>query len=115
MTEGASVVIHFGEVEHDKSLRETIEKQCQRLAEEFREITKIEISLIANSAGFETHAHVTGKGIDIATQTAASELGPSADLVFDKAERQIRKIHDKRIFAQRREARRDPAKRQEVE
>jgi len=65
--------------------------------------------------GFEAHGHVTGKGIDIATQAAASELGPAADLVFNKAERQVRKIHDKRIFSQRRGARRDPPKRQEVE
>ena len=115
MTERPSVVIHFGEVEHDEPLRESIEKQCHRLAEEFKEITKIDVSLTANGAGFETHAHLTGKGIDIATQAAASELAPSADLVFKKAERQMRTIHDKRIFAQRREARRDPAKRQETE
>ena len=115
MIQGPSVVIHFGEVEHDEPLRESIEKQCQRLAAEFGEIPKIEISLIANGAGFETHAHVTGKGIDIATHATASELAPSADLAFNKTERQIRKIHDKRIFAQRREARRDPAKRQETE
>ncbi len=115
MNQRPSVVIHFGEVEHDEPLRESIEKHCERLAADFEEINKIEVSLTANGAGFETHAHVTGKGIDIATQAAASELAPSADLVFKKTERQLRTIHDKRIFAQRREARRDPAKRQEVE
>ncbi len=115
MTQRPSVVIHFGEVEHDEPLKESIEKQCERLAKEFREITRIEISLIVNGAGFEAHGHVTGKGIDIATQAAASELAPATDLVFNKAERQIRKIHDKRIFAQRREARRDPAKRRDVD
>ena len=109
------MVIHFGEIEHDEPLRESIEEQCQRLANEFPELTKIEISFTVNGAGFESHGHVTGKGIDVATQAVASELGPAAHLVFDKAERQVRKIHDKRIFAQRRDAQRDPPKRQEVE
>jgi ribosome-associated translation inhibitor RaiA len=31
--------------------------------------------------------------------------------VIEKIERQLRKSHDKRIFAQRREAQRNPAKR----
>lgn len=115
MTQSPSVVIHFGEVEHDEQLRESIETQCDRLANEFREISKIEISLTANGAGFEAHGHVTGKGIDIATQATAEELNPATHLVFGKAEKQLRKIHDKRIFSQRRGAQRDPAKRQEVE
>ena len=115
MTQRSSVVIHFGEVEHNEQLRENIESQCERLTQEFPEITKIEIGLTANGVGFEAHGHVTGKGIDIATAATASALPPATDLVFNKAERQLRKIHDKRIFTQRREARREAVRRPESE
>ena len=113
MTEKPNVVIHFKEVEHDEPLKDSIEKQCQLLADNFHEITRIEVSLEESAAGFTAHGHMTGKGIDVATQSEASQLAPAVDLVFDKIERQMRKIHDKRIFSQRREAQRDPPKRQE--
>jgi len=93
MTNNPSVVIHLKEVEQDEPLRESIEKKAEALG------------------GFIANGHVTGKGTDIATHAKASELAPAVDSVFDKVERQLRKIHDKRIFAQRREAQRAPAKR----
>ena len=111
MTKNPSVVIHFKEVEQDEPLRESIEKKGQHLGNEFREVSKIEISLAPNGVGFIASGHITGKGTNIATQVEASELTPAVDSVFDKAERQLRKHHDKRIFAQRREAQRDPPKR----
>jgi ribosomal subunit interface protein len=111
MTNNPSVVIHFREVEQDEPLREFIEKKAEALGNEFREASKIEISLSPNGAGFIANGHVTGKGTDIATHAEASELTPAVDSVFDKFERQLRKLHDKRIFGQRREAQRDPPKR----
>ena len=114
MTKNPSVVIHVKEVEEDEPLREFIEKKGEDLGNEFREVSKIEISLTPNGVGFIANGHVTGKGTDIATQVKASELTPAVDSVFDKVERQLRKHHDKRIFAQRREARRAPHKRAEV-
>lgn len=111
MTKNPSVVIHFKEVEQDEPLRESIQQKSQRLGSEFHEVSKIEISVAPNGVGFIVNGHVTGKGTDIATQVEASELAPAVDSVFDKVERQLRKLHDKRIFAQRREAQRDPAKR----
>ncbi len=111
MTNNPSVVIHFREVEQDEPLREFIEKKGEHLGNEFPEVSKIEISLAPNGAGFIANGHVTGKGIDIATHAEASELSPAVDSVFDKVGRQLRKIHDKRIFAQRREAQRAPPKR----
>jgi len=114
MTKNPSVVIHFREVEQDEPLREFIEKKGEHLGNEFREVSKIEISIGPNGAGFIANGHVTGKGTDIATQVKASELTPAVDSVFDKVERQLRKHHDKRIFAQRREAQRAPAKRVKV-
>ena len=114
MTDNPSVVIHFRDVEQDEPLREFIEKKSQNLGNEFREVSKIEISLAPNGAGFIANGHVTGKGTDIATQVKASELTPAVDSVFDKVERQLRKHHDKRIFSKRREAQRAPAKRVNV-
>jgi len=111
MTNNPSVVIHFREVEQDEPLREFIEKKSEHLGNEFHEVSKIEISLGPNGAGFIANGHLTGKGTDIATHAEASELTPAVDSVFDKVERQLRKLHDKRIFAQRREAQRAPPKR----
>ena len=111
MTNNPSVVIHFREVEQDEPLRESIEKKAEGLGNEFPEVSKIEISIAPNGVGFIANGHVTGKGTDIATHAKASEFAPAVDSVFDKVERQLRKIHDKRIFAQRREAQRAPAKR----
>ncbi|HEX9813891.1 MAG TPA: HPF/RaiA family ribosome-associated protein [Myxococcota bacterium] len=111
MTTNPSVVIHFKEIEQDEPLRESIEKKGQQLGNSFREVSKIEISLAPNGVGFVANGHVTGKGTDIATQVEASELSPAVDSVFAKFQRKLRKLHDKRIFAQRREAQRDPAKR----
>ncbi len=114
MTKNPSVVIHFKEVEQDEPLRESIEKQSEALGDEFHEVSKIEISLAPNGAGFIANGHVTGKGTDIVTHAEASEPTPAVDSVFDKVERQLRKLHDKRIFAQRREAQRSPPKRLQV-
>jgi len=111
MTTHPSLVIHFKEVEQDETLRESIQKKSEHLGNEFHEISKIEISVSPNGAGFIANGHVTGKGTDIATQVTASEPAPALDSVFDKVERQLRKLHDKRIFSQRREAQRSPAKR----
>jgi ribosomal subunit interface protein len=113
MTERPTVVIHFKEVTHDEPLKDSIESQCRHLADHFHEITRIEVSLEQSAAGFTAHGHVTGKGIDVATQFEAKLLPPAVDLVFEKLDRQLRKIHDKRIFGQRRDAQRDPPKRQE--
>jgi ribosomal subunit interface protein len=112
MTTNPSLFIHFSkEIEQDELLREFIEKRSDHLANEFREVSKVEISLAPNGAGFIANGHVTGKGTDFATQVKASELTPAVDSVFDKFERKLRKLHDKRIFGQRREAQRDPPKR----
>ncbi len=112
MSDNHAVVIHFRDCEQDEKIRSSIEKHSARLAQEFPEISKFEISLSPDGSGFVAHVHVTGKGTDAATQANASELGPAADIIFDKVERQLRKIHDKRIFSQRREAQRERGKRE---
>lgn len=106
------VVIHLKELsEDDESLRELIEQRCDQLAEEFREITRVEVSVHEDGAEFAVSGHATGKSTDIATHATASEIAPAVDAVLAKVQRQLRRAHDKRIFSQRREAQRDPPKR----
>jgi ribosomal subunit interface protein len=107
----AAVVIHFRDIESDDPVREHIEKRCRRLAEEFREISRIEITLAPSGPGRAAQAHVTGKNTDVATHAEADEAGAAADQALDKVGRQLRRVHEKRIFAQRREAQRESPKR----
>lgn len=116
MTRRQIVELHFKEIPTDPETREALEKRierrCDELLQEFQEITRCEIHLAAGGAGYVAQAHVTAKGTDTATHGEASEIGPALDQVLDKIERQLRKVHDKRIFQRRREAQRDPPKRQ---
>ena len=111
MARQPSVVIHFKDISTDEDLREALEGRCRRLSDEFHEIDRFEIGLTEDGPGYSAHGHATGKGTDVATHAHASELGPAAYQVLDKVERQLRRMHDKRIFSQRREAQRDPPKR----
>ena len=110
MTERPAVVTTFKDIPSDERVREVIEKRCHVLAQEFHELSRVEITLSEVGNGFSGHAHVTGKGRDVGAQAEASELLPAADRLLDRMERQLRKLHDKRIFGQRREAQRDPPK-----
>jgi len=113
MSDSANVVVHFKDVESDEAVREAIQKHCDRLADEFPEATRFELTVFPNGAKFGVHGHATGKNTDVATSSEAENARAAADQVLDKIERQLRKVHDKRIFAQRREAQRDPPKRRD--
>ena len=112
MAEQLILITNFKDLSKDESVREAIEKRCHHLAEEFGEIVRIEITLAADGAGFTAHGHVTGKQIDVATHAKATEILPAAEKLLVKLERQLRRVHDKRIFVQRREAQRHPPKRE---
>jgi ribosomal subunit interface protein len=111
MAESPTVVVHLKDVEVEDRVREAIERRCERLGEEFREVGRFEISVAEDGIGFAVQGHATGKHTDVVTHAVATDLGPAADQVLDKIERQLRKVHDKRIFSQRRDAQRDPPKR----
>jgi ribosomal subunit interface protein len=101
------VVVSFKDIAHDDPTQAAIQRRCEALAAEFQEVTRFEITLLQDGVGFAGHGHVTGKGEDVGAQAHAKELLPAAEGLLDKLERQLRKHHDKRIFAQRREAQRD--------
>ena len=111
MTERPTVMLHLKDLSHDDQLRESIQKRCDHLTSEFREITRVEITLTEDGSGYVVHGHVTGKDTNVGTQASASKPGPAADLLLDKVERQLRRVHDKRIFSQRRDAQKTPPKR----
>lgn len=110
MAKSPAVMLSFKDIEPDERVREIVEKRCAQLGQEFHELQRIEVTFEENGAGFAAHGHGTGKNRDVGAQAEASELLPAADRLLDKLERQLRKLHDKTIFAQRREAQRDPPK-----
>jgi ribosomal subunit interface protein len=101
------VVVSFKDIENDDATRDAIHRRCELLAAEFHEVMRFEITLLQDGAGFAGHGHVTGKRQDVGAHATAKEILPAAEGLLDKLERQLRKHHDKRIFAQRREAQRD--------
>ncbi|HEY8154382.1 MAG TPA: HPF/RaiA family ribosome-associated protein [Myxococcota bacterium] len=111
MTQRLILLTHFKELSKDEAVREAIEKRCRHLATEFDEIVRIEVTLAADGAGFTAHGHVTGKHIDVATHATANQMLPAAEKLLVKVEGQLRRVHDKRVFAKRREAQRKSPKR----
>ena len=110
MSQRASVVINFKDLPHDEALRAVIERDALHLADEFREVGRIEITLSEDAGNVTAHGHVTGRKRDVGAQAEAEQARPAADRVFDRLERQLRTLHDKRLYSQRRGARRDPPK-----
>lgn len=106
-----SVLISFKDIRINEKIREAIETRCHALAEEFPETTRFELILSADGTSHTAHGHVTGRNTEVASHAEAPELGQAADRVLDTLERQLRKVHDKKIFGQRREAQRDREKR----
>jgi ribosomal subunit interface protein len=107
MSRNPSVVLHFRDVEVDEAIRESVHRRCDHLADEFHEINRIELTISENGAGFSVHGHATGKNTDVATHAEAGAARAASDQVLDKIERQLRRVHEKRIFTRRREARRE--------
>lgn len=114
MSKSPAVIVHARDLdldpELDESVRNSIERRCQQLADEFHEVERFELTITEAGTGFNVHGHATGKHTDVATHAEASEPGPAADRVLDRIEKQLRRVHDKRIFSQRRDAQRDPPK-----
>lgn len=111
MADDASVVIRFKDVEHDEAVKEQLERRCEALAQEFPETIRYEVNLTTGSKDVHAQAHVTGKDIDAAAQAVAPDARLAGDRSLEKLERELRRIHDKRIFSRRRAARKTTAKR----
>lgn len=111
MASDATVILHYGDVERTDELTEAVERRCQRLAEEFSETERFEISLTPDNNEISAHARVTGKNTNIAAHASAPQGRQAADAALDRLERELRSHHDKRIFTARRAAKRSKAAR----
>ena len=116
MTQSPAVLVHFKDLELesevDEGVRSLIDRRCEQLADEFREVARFEINVEEDGSGFVVHGHATGKNTNVATHVTATDVLPATDQVLDKIERQLRRLHDKRIFGRRRDAQKAPPKRQ---
>jgi ribosome-associated translation inhibitor RaiA len=111
MTDAVSVVIRFKDVENDDEVREVLQRRCDHLAAEFPELTKLELTLGASAARVAAHAHATGKSTDAAASADAPDSRQAGERALEKLERELRRVHDKRIFGRRREAQKAAGKR----
>jgi ribosome-associated translation inhibitor RaiA len=104
----AGIVIRFEEApEDEEELRLLLERRCARLREEFPETTHVEVAFVLDGGGHAASARVTGRATEVAAHATGDALRDAADRLFERLERQLRRVHDKRIFSRRREARRD--------
>jgi len=106
------VVIRFKDMANSAETREHLEQRCHHLAEEFPETQHYELTLSPDSGEISAHANARGRGVDCVAHASAAELRQAGDRALEKLERELRKVHDKRIFAPRREAQRAQNKRQ---
>ena len=104
MSENPAVVISFMDLDVDEPLRETLEKRCLALTREFPEVTRVELTLHPDGDDHSATGHATGKDTEAATRATAGEIAVAADQVLDKLKQKLRRSHDKKIFAHRREA-----------
>ena len=96
------VTISFKDIDSDEKVRTEVEERCELLGTEFPETTHFEINLSVDGVNHTAHGHVTGNHTEVAGQAEAPRLRQAADKLLDSLERQLRKVHDKKIFSQRR-------------
>jgi ribosome-associated translation inhibitor RaiA len=112
MARSLTVVISFKDMPAHEELREVLEAGIQHLADEFPETTRFELTLSPDGVGHTAHAHVAGRGTQVAAHTEAIEVGAAAHRLLDTLERLLRKVHDKHVFKERkRAAKRTPKRR----
>lgn len=102
MSETPVIVVSFKDMPSDETVRESAEKACIALAAEFPETTRFEVTIAPDGVGHVANGHVTGRSTEIAAHAAAIEPGHAADKLVDMLHKQLRKVHDKHRFGQRR-------------
>ncbi len=106
-----SVALHVRETDLSDEARRRLEARCQAIVEEFPELNRLEVTLAPDGLGHTASAHATGKRTEAASHATGEQAAQVADQVLHKLEHQLRRVHDKRIFAQRREVRQHHPKR----
>jgi ribosome-associated translation inhibitor RaiA len=96
--------IHFRDTPHSDHLRGECEAWADALRGEFPETTRVEVTASHDGHAHDVHVHVAGKHIDLAASAKNHDaVLAAAREAFDKVHVQLRKHHDKQIFAHRRD------------
>lgn len=102
--------IHFQDVPHSDRVRSECEGLTSGLRDEFPETKKFEVTISQVRSDYEAHLHVTGKDLSVNAKATGKEMHEAVAEAFAKAQRQLRKHHDKVIFQRRREAQKSSPK-----
>jgi ribosome-associated translation inhibitor RaiA len=98
--------IHFRDVPHSDALRDECEGWATTMRDEFPETTRVEVTLQQARDAYEAHVHTTGKHVNfVGSGRSPESLVVAAREAFDKVHAQLRKHHDKQVFAHRRDGR----------
>lgn len=110
--EKANVLIHWKGLPSEEDVHDHLADRCRHIASEFPETDRYELRIEPNRREVQCHGHVNGKRTQVAAHTESLPTArQAADSVLDKLERELRREHDKRIFARRRRAQKDQVKR----
>ncbi len=107
----AVIAVHFKDMPVTDSVRVEVEDRCRALADEFPELTHVEVTLTPDGSGHAASGRVTGRSTELATHALAPHPGHAADRLLDTLRSQLRRSHDKHIFERRRTAQRKNPKR----
>jgi ribosome-associated translation inhibitor RaiA len=94
--------IRFQEVPQSKAVHRECERLAGELQEEFPEISRFDVSVTHDGDDREMHLHITGKDVDLSARAQSRETREVVTQVFDRIRKQLRRHHDKQIFAHRR-------------
>ncbi len=100
----AVVAVHFKDMAVVEELRSHLERRCRELADEFPELTHVDVTLSPDGTGHHASARASGRRTELASHAQAPALGRAADKALDQLRHQLRRGHDKRVFSLRRRA-----------
>ena len=96
--------IHFRDTPHSEQLRDECEGWGETLRGEFPGTTRVEVIVAHDGHAHDVHVHVAGKQVDFSSSAKSHEsVLTAARNAFDKVHAQLRKHHDKQVFAPRRD------------
>ncbi len=97
-----NVRVEFRDVQLSERVREECENAASALEQEFPQMQSCDVRVSHDGELHEAHVHVTGKGVDIAASASEREIRDAVHEALERARKQLRKHHDKKIFARRR-------------
>ncbi len=94
--------IRFQEVPHSKAVHRDCERLAGELQDEFPEVSRFDVSVTHDGDDRKMHLHITGKDVDLAARGQSRDTREAVMQAFDRIRKQLRRRHDKQIFAHRR-------------